>query len=45
VEHGGGGGAAAAPMAREMFRLYFDKRKHPEIVTQTASRAAAGEAR
>ena len=45
LEHGGGGGAAAAPMAREMFRLHFDKRKHPEIVTQTASRAAAGEAR
>ena len=45
LEHGGGGGAAAAPMAREMFRLYFDKLKHPEIVTQTASRANEGEAR
>ena len=45
LEHGGGGGAAAAPMAKVMFRLYFDKKNHPEIVTQIASRATGGEAR
>jgi penicillin-binding protein 2 len=45
LEHGGGGGAAAAPMAKEMFRLYFDKKNHPEIITQAAARATGGEAR
>jgi penicillin-binding protein 2 len=30
LEHGGGGGAAAAPLAKEIFRAYFDKKAHPD---------------
>jgi penicillin-binding protein 2 len=42
LEHGGGGGAAAAPMAKEMFRVYFDKKHQAEIVTQVAGRSTMG---
>ncbi len=31
LEHGGGGGAFAAPMAHEMFRVYYAKHGHPEL--------------
>jgi penicillin-binding protein 2 len=34
VEHGGKGGVAAAPLAKEIFRAYFAKRNHPELLTQ-----------
>lgn len=45
LEHGGGGGAAAAPMAKEMFRTYFDKKSNPELFTQMAGRTSGGDAR
>jgi penicillin-binding protein 2 len=34
IEHGGKGGAAAAPLAREIFKTYFSKRPHPEMLTE-----------
>ncbi|HYK89788.1 MAG TPA: penicillin-binding protein 2 [Acidobacteriota bacterium] len=34
VEHGGKGGVAAAPLAHEVFKAYFAKRRHPELLTQ-----------
>jgi penicillin-binding protein 2 len=34
VEHGGMGGIAAAPLAREVFRTYFEKRRRAEIITE-----------
>jgi penicillin-binding protein 2 len=40
VEHGGKGGIAAAPLAREIFRAYFAKRNHPELLTQLAREPA-----
>jgi penicillin-binding protein 2 len=40
VEHGGKGGVAAAPLAREIFRAYFAKRDHPELLTQLAGESA-----
>jgi len=39
LEHGGGGGAFAAPMAREIFRVYFEKKNHPEIVSPLSAPA------
>jgi penicillin-binding protein 2 len=33
LEHGGRGGIAAAPLAREIFRTYFAKRRRPEMIT------------
>ncbi len=34
VEHGGKGGVAAAPLAHEIFKAYFDKKQHPEMLTE-----------
>jgi penicillin-binding protein 2 len=34
VEHGGKGGVAAAPIARQIFKAYFDRKK-PELVTES----------
>ncbi|HSF18863.1 MAG TPA: penicillin-binding protein 2 [Vicinamibacteria bacterium] len=31
VEHGGGGGAAAAPIAREIFQAYFEKKQERKL--------------
>jgi penicillin-binding protein 2 len=45
LEHGGAGGAAAAPMAREMFRTYFNKKYHPELMNQAGAHASGGETR
>jgi len=45
LEHGGAGGAAAAPMAKEMFRTYFNKKSNPELYTQMAGRMSGGDAR
>jgi penicillin-binding protein 2 len=45
IEHGGGGGAAAAPMAKEIFRAYFAKRGHPELVEKSGAAPAPGERR
>lgn len=45
LEHGGGGGAAAAPMAREIFRTYFAKKSHPELLSQAAARVPGGGSR
>ncbi|MBZ5498008.1 MAG: penicillin-binding protein 2 [Acidobacteriia bacterium] len=45
LEHGGGGGAKAAPMAREIFRTYFAKKDHPELISQAVVRPAGGEVR
>lgn len=38
VEHGGGGGAAAAPVAREVFSAYFERRERMEGDARLASR-------
>ncbi len=45
LEHGGGGGAAAAPLAQAVFRTYFAKRGHPELLSQAGGRGAGGQAR
>jgi penicillin-binding protein 2 len=44
VEHGGKGGIAAAPIAREIFRTYFDKKNRPmqQITQLTGSSEAVG---
>ncbi len=42
VEHGGKGGVAAAPLAREIFRAYFAKHDHPELLTQLGGVPARG---
>jgi cell division protein FtsI/penicillin-binding protein 2 len=34
IEHGGRGGIAAAPLAREIFRAYFAKKRLPEMLTE-----------
>jgi penicillin-binding protein 2 len=36
VEHGGKGGVAAAPLARQIFSAYFQKKK-PELITNSQS--------
>lgn len=41
VEHGGTGGVAAAPLAREIFRTYYDKQK-PAILTRNRLSDTAG---
>lgn len=41
VEHGGTGGSAAAPLAREIFRTYYDKQK-PTILTRNRLPDTAG---
>ncbi len=42
VEHGGKGGVAAAPLAKEIFRAYFAKQNHPELLTELAGAPARG---
>jgi penicillin-binding protein 2 len=36
VEHGGKGGIAAAPLAREVFRVYFSRKQSPVLITRVA---------
>ncbi len=36
VEHGGKGGIAAAPLAREVFRVYFARKQSPVLITKAA---------
>jgi penicillin-binding protein 2 len=43
VEHGGKGGVAAAPMAKELFRVYYAKKNHPELLTQVTSAHQKGQ--
>lgn len=40
LEHGGRGGIAAAPLAREIFRAYFAKRRRPDMVTELRNPSA-----
>jgi penicillin-binding protein 2 len=40
LEHGGRGGIAAAPLAREIFRTYFAKRRRPEMLTELRNPSA-----
>ena len=43
VEHGGKGGIAAAPIAKEIFRAYFDRKSRPmQQITQLAGPSAEG---
>jgi len=39
LEHGGGGGAAAAPLAKELFRAYFEKKTQAAKKAQAADRS------
>lgn len=39
IEHGGHGGVAAAPLAREMFSIYYAKKRNPALVTASANSA------
>ncbi len=39
IEHGGKGGIAAAPIAREIFRTYYDKKTRSPEVTQLITKA------
>jgi penicillin-binding protein 2 len=45
IEHGGGGGAMAAPMAKEIFRVYFGKRGHPELIEKSGTAPVQGDRR
>jgi len=45
IEHGGGGGAAAAPLAKEMFQTYFDKKYSEELLTRVSGTAGGREVR
>jgi penicillin-binding protein 2 len=36
VEHGGKGGIAAAPLAREVFRVYYARKQSPVLITKAA---------
>ncbi len=41
IEHGGKGGIAAAPLAKEIFQAYFQKKQRPEMMTQITPTVAA----
>jgi penicillin-binding protein 2 len=42
LEHGGKGGIAAAPLAREIFKAYFAKRRRPEMLTELRNPSSEG---
>ena len=42
IEHGGRGGIAAAPLAREVFSAYYNKKRQPDLITELANSTAGG---
>ena len=42
IEHGGQGGITAAPLAREVFRVYFARKQSPVLITKAAPAGSGG---
>ena len=42
IEHGGKGGITAAPLAREVFRVYFARKQSPVLITKAAPAGSGG---